>query len=80
MIDESDDNFLPWAAAAILEWKSNDELTPFHKIVQIVGDKDLVFRYSKIKNCKVIKGGTHIMILNRAKEINAIINGIAIKI
>jgi len=74
MIDDADELFLPWAAAAIIAWKSNDAYTPFHKIVQIVGDKDLVFRYSKIKNCKVIKGGTHVMILNRAKEINEIIN------
>ena len=74
MIEESDDNFLPWATAAILEWESNDALTPFNKIVQIVGDKDLIFKYSKIKNGIVIKGGTHVMILNRANEINAIIN------
>ena len=44
MIDDADEHFLPWAAAAIIEWKSNDANTPFHKIVQIVGDKDLVFR------------------------------------
>lgn len=74
MIDDADEHFLPWAAAAILAWKSKDTLTPFHKIIQIVGDNDFIFKYSKIKNCKVIKGGTHFMILNRANEINAILN------
>jgi esterase/lipase len=73
MIDEADDDFLPWAAGAILEWKSKDELIPFEKIVQIIGDKDLVFRYSNIKNGIVINGGSHMMILNKTREINKLI-------
>lgn len=74
MIDDADPLFLSWAAKAILTWKSKDELTPFHKITQIVGDRDLIFRHSNIQNCRIVKGGTHVMILNRAQEISAIIN------
>lgn len=74
MIDDSSPTFLTWAAKAILSWKSKDDKTPFHKITQIVGDKDLIFRHSKIQNCKIIKGGTHVVILNKAQEISTIIN------
>ncbi len=73
MVDDADHNFLPWAVGAILEWKSNDLETPFDKIVQIIGDKDLIFKYTNLNNCIVVKGGTHIMILNKFNEINKII-------
>ncbi|MBD3748732.1 MAG: hypothetical protein IE931_04485 [Sphingobacteriales bacterium] len=80
MIDNADPLFLSWAAKAILSWKSKDELTPFHKITQIVGDRDLIFRHAKLPDCKIIKGGTHVMILNRAGEVSAIINELSYSI
>ena len=74
MIDDADEIFTPWAAKSIIDWESKDAETPFEKIVQIVGDKDLIFRHSNIQNCHIIKGGTHVMILNRASEINTFLN------
>ncbi len=74
MIDDADTIFTPWAAKAIIAWQSKDHLTPFHKILQIVGDKDLIFRHSNIKECIVINGGTHVMILDKALEIGKIID------
>ena len=73
MIDDADDIFTPWAAKSIIEWQSKDDLTPFYKVIQIVGDKDLIFRYAVIKDCMVIKGGTHVMILDKALEISEIV-------
>ncbi|MEO5911004.1 MAG: alpha/beta hydrolase [Pelobium sp.] len=78
MIDDADNDFTPWAAKAIIQWHSKDRLIPFDKIVHIMGDKDLIFRYSRIKDCHVIKGGQHIMILNRTKEIQNIIESITL--
>jgi pimeloyl-ACP methyl ester carboxylesterase len=64
---------LKWAMGAILHW-DNKIIPPntFH----IVGDKDMVFPYKKIKNAIVVKGGTHIMIYDEAKKINKILKGI----
>ena len=73
MIDDSDDIFLPWAAKAILAWHSDDAQTPFEKIVHLVGDQDLIFRHSNIHDCLVVKGGSHVMILNKTGEINNLI-------
>lgn len=75
MIDDADNIFTAWAAKAIIQWKSKDELIPFDRIVHVIGDKDLIFRYSNIKNCHVIKGGTHVIILNRTREIQRLIDG-----
>lgn len=74
MIDDTDEVFTPWVAKAIIEWQSKDNLTPFNKIVQIVGDKDLIFRHANMKDCVVVKGRTHVMILDKAFEISGIID------
>ena len=74
MIDDADNDFTPWAAKAIIKWRSKDEETPFEKIVQIVGDKDLIYNYIDIKKCQVIKDGTHVMILNKTHLINTIVD------
>lgn len=74
MIDESDDKFTTWAGQQITVWKSDDSQTPFNKVTHIIGDKDLLYS-SKIKNAHIIKGGTHLMMLDRAAEINAIVDG-----
>ncbi len=39
-------------------------------VYHISGDKDLMFPYNMIKNVTIVKGGTHIMIFNKAKQIN----------
>nr|MBC7612469.1 hypothetical protein [Pseudopedobacter sp.] len=74
MIDDADEVFTPWAAKALIDWQSKDEQIPFKNIVHIIGDKDLIFRHSKIKNCHVIKGGSHLLILNQSQSVNAILN------
>jgi len=44
--------------------------------VHIHGDQDRIFPIKNIKPDYVIKGGTHMMVWNRADEISAIINGL----
>lgn len=70
MLKRSSPVFMKWAMKAVLSW-DNTVIPP--NVVQIIGDKDLVFPYKKIKDAVVIKGGTHIMIFDRAKEINRIL-------
>jgi pimeloyl-ACP methyl ester carboxylesterase len=59
--------FIKWALGAILHW-DNQTIPP--NVYHIIGDKDWVFPYQRIKNATIVKGGTHIMIYTKAKEIN----------
>ena len=65
--------FVKWAMDAVLAWKN--EVIPAN-VYHIVGDSDHVFNYKRINNAMVIKGGTHIMVFNKAKEINKLLKGI----
>lgn len=61
------EKYLNWAIEKMVCWNRTqvDE-----SVVHIHGDKDLIFPIDKIKNCIVIKGGTHIMILNKFRWFN----------
>jgi pimeloyl-ACP methyl ester carboxylesterase len=68
MLEKTPSVFAKWAIGAILHW--NNQTVPAN-VYHIHGDKDLVFPIDRITDgVEVIKGGTHIMILNRATEIN----------
>lgn len=71
-----DEKYLPWAIHTLLHWKQdgNNE-----NIIHIHGNKDAVFPIKSIKNCIVIDGGTHVMILNKAKQISKILTEILSK-
>ena len=62
-----DKNYLDWSIENVLLWpqKSADENT-----IHIQGDADEVFPIKNIQNCIVVKGGTHIMIINKFKWFN----------
>lgn len=62
-----DEKYLDWAIENMVCW-NRDEVD--EKVIHIHGDKDFVFPIDKIKNCIVIEGGTHIMILNRFQWLN----------
>ncbi|TWR26107.1 alpha/beta hydrolase [Mucilaginibacter achroorhodeus] len=71
MLADSSPSFLKWGAQAALHWR-NDVIPP--NLHHIIGDKDLVFPCKNIKNpTAVIKGGTHIMVFDRANEINTLL-------
>jgi pimeloyl-ACP methyl ester carboxylesterase len=73
MLRKSSPAFLKWAMRAILKW---DNQTVPANLYHIVGDKDLIFDFKKINNATIIKGGTHMMIFDKAKQINKILKGI----
>ena len=73
MLKNSSPVFLKWAMDAVLKW-DNKIIPP--NVIQITGDKDLVFNYKRIKDAIIVKGGTHIMIFEKAKEINKILKQI----
>lgn len=62
-----DKNYLDWALQKMVTW---DRLTEVQGVVHIQGDKDTVFPIKYIKKSIIVPGGTHIMILNRGREIS----------
>ncbi len=63
----NDSQYLSWAIKQMLCWKQS---AYSKNIVHINGDKDTVFPIQNIKDCIVVPGGTHIMIINKYKWFN----------
>ena len=59
--------YLDWAIENVLLWQRS---IPDENIIHIHGNDDMIFPIKKIKNCIVLEGGTHIMIVNRYKWFN----------
>lgn len=59
--------YLDWAIEQVVCW---DQDAPNPEAIYIHGDNDFVFPHSCTDNCIVIKGGTHIMIINKYKWFN----------
>jgi pimeloyl-ACP methyl ester carboxylesterase len=68
-------DYLKWAINAILKWKN--DWKPRH-LYHIHGDADRIFPFKKVHPDCIVKGGTHFMILSRAKEVNEYLSGIAV--
>ena len=63
--------YLQWSIATIIKWQ---QTKPIKNIVHIHGTNDAVFPIKNIQNTIKIKGGTHIMVLTKAKKISNIID------
>jgi len=71
MIEDINIPFNEWAAHQAITWQNEHEP---ENLVQIHGTKDTIFPHIYVsKNANIIKGGTHWMVVNRAKEISNII-------
>ncbi len=62
-----DKRYLDWAVEQIILW---DRTIADESIIHIHGDQDDVFPIKHIQSCIVVKGGTHVMILNKYKWLN----------
>ena len=62
-----DVHYLDWAIERIVLW---DRTQVDSNVIHIHGDADEVFPIQYIKDCIVVKGGTHIMILSKYKWFN----------
>ena len=64
--------YLKWSIEKISDWKFEEN----PDVIQILGDKDIVF---PIKNCRpdyIIKGGTHLFPATKSKEVSGILKGV----
>ena len=66
-ISITDKQYLNWAIKNMVNWQCEK---PDEKVIHIHGDKDEVFPIKNIRNAIVVKGGTHIMIINRFRWFN----------
>ena len=57
-----DKQYLDWAIEQMVCWKRKE---PLNEVIHIHGDKDVVFPIKNIDECITLKGGTHIMIINK---------------
>lgn len=63
-----DIGYLEWAVEKVILW---DRTVADEHVIHIHGDMDDVFPMRCITDCIVVKGGTHVMILNKYKWLNA---------
>lgn len=71
ILKDTDAHFLKWSLKAMVKW---DPKPLQQKVVHIHGTADRVFPAQAIHDYIPIEGGTHLMIVNRAKEISRIVN------
>ncbi len=71
VIRESDPVFIKWALTAILHWQNQ---TIPEKLIHIHGSRDEILRMRFTKPTHIISKAGHLMVLNRADEINRILN------
>ena len=63
-----DIGYLEWAVEKVILW---ERTVADESVIHIHGDMDDVFPIKYIKECTVVKGGSHIMILNKYRWFNA---------
>jgi len=71
-----DKKYLDWAFKTIINW---DRCNPDESVVHIHGDADEVFPPKYIKGFIPVKGGKHIMIINKYKWLNENLPGIILE-
>lgn len=70
MIRNSDEHFIRWAIQAILSW--DNTTLPTHYF-HVHGTRDEILPSRFTHPSQLVKGGGHLMVLDRAKEVNAIL-------
>ncbi|MDP4262258.1 MAG: alpha/beta hydrolase [Bacteroidota bacterium] len=68
--EKTDPVYLEWAVHQVLNWKNNWQP---ESIIHIHGDKDKIFPLRNLRVQHIIRGGTHLMLYNRAEEISKLI-------
>ena len=70
MIRKSQPQFVRWAMHAVLTWR-NTQIP--QNLIHIHGTRDEVLPFRFVKATHAISGGGHLLVLNRAKEVNTIL-------
>lgn len=70
MTKDADDFFIEWAVNQVLNWNNSEEPSNY---IHIHGTNDELFPIRYIKNCIPVKGGSHVMNLFLANEVDRLI-------
>lgn len=62
-----DKGYIDWCIHELVNWQ---QVSPHKGLIHIQGDSDTVFPVGNIKECIMVKNGTHTMIIHRAKWFN----------
>jgi pimeloyl-ACP methyl ester carboxylesterase len=71
--EKMDPVYYNWAVLQVLNWKNNWYPAD---IVHIHGDHDKIFPVKNLDPTHIIRGGSHIMMLNKAEEVSQCINSV----
>ena len=74
-----DSNYLKWSIHKIVNWNRSSAYE-IQNLTHIHGNKDIVFPIGNIKDCKVIDGGTHIMVMQKPKAVSKEINDVLLQL
>lgn len=66
MKDELNHHHTDWAIDKAVNWRHNGHIP---RLYHIHGDNDRIFPIRYIRNCIPVRGGTHLMLLNKGPEI-----------
>jgi pimeloyl-ACP methyl ester carboxylesterase len=75
ILQETDHSFTTWAIHTILRW--NNTVIP-KNVTHIHGTADTLLPCSYVKADYIIKGGNHLMIMDKAKEISEILKQVIV--
>lgn len=73
VIENTDPAFSKWAMDGIVNWRKTDVDTG---VIRIHGDKDRILPITGFKPDHLVKNGGHLMVINKADEVSALINRI----
>jgi pimeloyl-ACP methyl ester carboxylesterase len=76
IVEETDPVFTAWAIDAILHW-NNTTVPP--SLVHIHGTRDTLLPMRFVQPHHVVKGGKHIMIMDKAEEISALLKNLVLR-
>lgn len=71
ILDDADLKFTKWAVQELSSWKNEQKV---EKVLKIVGTKDKLIPLKNEQDIELIEGGGHLMIIDNADEVSAIIN------
>lgn len=71
ILDDTDLSFTKWAVDKLVNWENETKL---ETVIHICGTDDRIFPPTESKNLHLIEDGGHFMIVDKAKEVSAIIN------
>lgn len=69
-VNNIDPAFIRWSLDVIVHWSHTERLS---EIIHIHGSNDHLLPYRYVKADYIVKGGGHLMVMNRADEVNSIL-------